>query len=438
MRTARLPGVWAVFLLSTIVASAPAAQAFDPPSTFVVLTKVVDLATPVPNSTAAFTGFVNAATDGNTVAFDGATDDFNENGVFGWKGGDLFTAARVAGTPPEFPFPEVSWYPIVLEVVNDRIAILGGHSVFDTDFTYDGLFYFGAGALTKIWTNSDPEITVINNRARLTYFGGNALRTPPGAYNGNESLFWLQWGDIGPSRVTGFYTDLGGLPIRKVISFNDEPPFASPWSYIYSPSMSGQNLAFAAVETTTGEGVHVFAEIEGTSLTVIQAGDPLPKTSELFRRATSVEIANKKVFFIGRGDGTTRGIYKRKPNGVIKRVVDTSQEVPEGPPGTLFTDFRNLSADRGRIAFEGISALGKAIYVTSGGKLLRVVGEGDTVDGTTVERVFLHRDGLHGTRIAFGINTVEGTAVLGSSQYRHGDADAIYVADLTLGCLAVP
>jgi hypothetical protein len=436
MRTTDLAGVWAVFLLSTLIASAPAAQAFDPPSTFVVLTKVVDLATPVPNSTAAFTGFVNAATDGNTVAFDGGTNDFNENGVFGWKGGDLFTAARVADTPPEFPMPEFPWYPIVLEVVNDRIAILGGHDSIGSR-ERDGLFYFSAGALTKIWDNFDPEIGAISSSETRFTRWGYARSTLPGAYNGNESLFWLQYGD-GPSRVTGFYTDLGGLPIRKVISFNDEPPFASPWSYIYSPSMSGQNLAFAAVETTTGEGVHVFAEIEGTSLTVIQEGDPLPKTSELFRTALGVEIANKKVFFIGRGDGTTRGIYKRKPNGVIKRVVDTSQEVPEGPPGTLFTDFRNLSADRGRIAFEGISALGKAIYVTSGGKLLRVVGEGDTVDGTTVERVFLHRDGLHGTRIAFGINTVEGTAALFSFLSIHGDADAIYVADLTLGCLAVP
>ena len=80
MKDPHLIPVCCVVLMGFAVAAA-AAQA----NTFVELTKVADSGTPVPGSTASFDRFGNAATDGDTVAFDGQTTVLSEGGVFDQK-----------------------------------------------------------------------------------------------------------------------------------------------------------------------------------------------------------------------------------------------------------------------------------------------------------------------------------------------------------------
>jgi hypothetical protein len=105
--------------------------------------------------------------------------------------------------------------------------------------------------------------------------------------------------------------------------------------------------------------------LSGSEVYVVQVGDPIPASAEVFYKLKAAALADKhRVLF--QGDGATRrGIYTADDLGVagIKLLVDNTMSTPDG--FGLFTAFGDVDGDGDRAVFQATSELGQGVYAVT-------------------------------------------------------------------------
>jgi hypothetical protein len=107
------------------------------------------------------------------------------------------------------------------------------------------------------------------------------------------------------------------------------------------------------------------------------------------------------------------GIYSKGTGGLV-RLADTRMHVPGGTGKFTAAGFtgsggRSLAAANGIVIFRGVDAANKlGIYAVraSGGPIIKVIAQGDPINGTTVDTnepqsLVFQRDGFDGTTLVF-------------------------------------
>lgn len=214
----------------------------------------------------------------------------------------------------------------------------------------------------------------------------------------------------------GVYTVFGDA-LSVLVDLNTSiPGGAGDFTGFVWPAISNQDVAFVGLGTGGQSGV--YASVGGVLGVVADENTPIPGGSGNFVTLgfSQPAMSDAGVAFYGSGSGQY-GIYSSV--GGLHPVADTDTQVP-GEDGTFFDFAFTTSMFDEDVAFmawtEPFDAT-KDIYVSLDGELIRVIGEGDILDGLTVANVLIAREALDGDQLAFNVRFSD-------------DSHAIYLATI--------
>jgi hypothetical protein len=334
-------------------------------------TPVVDTSTMVPGQSTTFTSFANGppSLEGSDFAFIG---EFN--GGFGWYkdvGGNL---TKVADTSTVIPGDPAAHNFDILSA--GQISFSRGEVAFASGRIAGGLLrgiYTDIGGTLDVFADTNLDIP----GTRHEFF---AFVLFPSIDNGN---IVFAGGSSGTTR--GIYTNLGGN------------------LHVVDSNSSSQNYGGTAIDS--GNIAYNFPQNMGIRAQI--GGVVLPIS------ATGLEpaISGTNIAYVG---SSFHAIDADFGGGI---VADTSTNVPGGN-GT-FQSLSDVSLSGSAVTFLGVDAIDRAgLYTTLGGKLQKVIAEGDTVDGHTVSQLFSSGEALSGQTIAFAANFTDGSQAIYLATYQ--------------------
>jgi hypothetical protein len=216
-----------------------------------------------------------------------------------------------------------------------------------------GVFSGNGGALTTIVKSGDPApiggtYTSLNNGGRSTT--ATAFR--------------------GDTPVAGIYFGSGGAvtPIAK----NGDPAPSGTFNqgFSFSPSMSGNRVAFTA--SYTGGGAGVFSSAGGPLTTIAKIGDAAA-TGTFTDVGSIASVSGNSVAFVGSYGASQRGVFVGS-GGPLSTIVKSGDPAPSG----IFSNFANgISISGNTVAFNGTYTGGNGIFTGSGGSITTIAKSGD-------------------------------------------------------------
>jgi hypothetical protein len=115
---------------------------------------------------------------------------------------------------------------------------------------------------------------------------------------------------------------------------------------------------------------------------------------------------------------STGGVYTRI-NGILKALAVNGQAAPNGQTFFFSPAFEpEISLDNQHVAFLGVSgtnvntAKGAIFTDYRGGKLERVIGNGDSISGKIVERLEISPDALSGSNLVFTVRFTDASSMI--------------------------
>lgn len=339
-------------------------------------------------------------------------------GLYLWEGGAISTIADETTEPPgeDDPFTGFDPSPTI-----DQLSI-----GFKADFaggSNRGGFLWQNGTIVRVAdlstaSPSTPGATL------------DAISDSPTAGPG-QLAFVAQ--DDSAEQVEGVYL-WNGSTFVVVADESTEPPGQPGTTFVNFESvatdLSGSRVVFWG-ETQTDLGGGAFATTgglylwDGGALTLIaDENTPVPgRPGQTFSRLDlfASSFDGNTVVFVGQDQTETgpgsftnhTGIYAWR-DGVLSLVVDQDTAAPGG--GTLGNQLGNPSVSGDRVLFEVDC---DQLYLVEAGELRRVLGEGDVLDGRTVDDVWGGRQALDGPQLAFNVLFDDGD-----------DGDAVYLAQI--------
>lgn len=371
-----------VFLLDTTVTtgmSAPAAHEF---------VKIADTSTPIPGGAGTFTqlagGDKPVLSQGN-VAFRGVGD--NQDGIYRWMNGVLEVIADtntpIPGGTGTFGAPQTGGF---------SIPSIDGEDV-----------AFGGDDLT------------ISQRGVYTYIGGvldvvaDKTTRPPGASTSFSTLGGASLDD----GVVSFWGFIPAAPYLESIYVGNSAGLtlvANQNTFIpggggkFSGFNSGGtqyrrgNAAFFGRNSAFKSGIYKY--IAGALQIVVDSNTLIPGGGgfmNLFFNYMSYD--GSRLAFVGDNNTLTDPrLYVDDCVG-FSVAVDTNTPVPCGTGN--FTNFSDVAIHGGNMAFIGLGNAQSGIYADIGGKLIKVVGLLDVLDGKYVSGYRFGREGLYGDQLVF-------------------------------------
>jgi hypothetical protein len=411
VRAARL------FALCVVAATPAAADA--------QFTRVAHTTTQVPGQGVNFGSFgIDPSVSGGAVAFRGVFSG-TQNGVYTWSGGTLQTIATSATT---IPGTSVPFGPLGSPVVaGSAVTFAGGQAAPPPDpiATFRGIYTAptsGAGPITRVvdvttpyppGSNPPPGLgaqfagftsppfsggpTVQFAGATTSAFGpvGGVFTAPQ---TGGSATSIAQTGTPTPNAPPGFFMFgffAGGVSDGRVVFVGASSPGGPP------PPKNGVYTA-----ATTGGPLTVVADVFTTNV---------PGTTQRFGQFGFASISGSIVAFTGGQTpvGPVTGVYANTgAGGSLVRIADTTMAAPGGTGNFLeFPGFAVVAGDD--VVFLARRAgmgNGLGIYTNAPGTLTKVVATGDTVDGRTVNDLFLGPTGFDGTSVTFWAGFSDGSS----------------------------
>jgi hypothetical protein len=381
--------------------------------------KVADTSTPIPNSSGNFANFYTnprVSTDGATVVFTGANAS-SQVGVYSYDLGGG-TLARVADWTTLIPGSSYAFTSLSEpSVYNGRVGFYGRGN---------------GGALRGIYTatTTGTGLTTIADLA-------TAMPGGPGVYSafdvptlsgGNLAFYGIYAGNS----WSGIYTaPATGGSITRIADFNTAMPGGTHnFNMFGRVSMAGSAVAFLGDYSsgTITDGIYSAPVSGGTASRVASDGMIAPGSSAGFTQFSAPTTDGTYVAFNASTLSTkaVTGLWRYKLDGTEGTVIaDINTAIP-GHGTTKFDYFWGVSMSTGVPVFNGGSNSANifGLYADANGTLIKIVEDGDTLDGKTVQSTQIYDQGVSGNMddIAFYATFTNGSA-------------GIYVAEVPLAAL---
>jgi len=367
--------------LLCLYASGPAQAQF-------LFTRIVDTSTPIPGGSGDFLSFGSglSISDGK-VAFDGAGG--MSKGIYLYSGGKVQTVVDSTTFIPN-----------------------GGGSRFSSfeapSLSSSSVSFYGAGGGTSsgIYTggvSSAPQVVADTTTAIP---GGSGNFTSFGffpAVSGGNVAFFGQ----GASGQRGIYATTGGSPGVVADRNTAVPDGTGNFRLFFTPAISGANMGFRGTDAALNSGIYVRT---GGSLQVVADTNTLVpdgsgNTFTDFGQF-SPSLSGNNVAFDGL-DSSTEGIYDTV-GGQLHTIADTNMLIPNGS-GNMFSTFDDPSLSGNYVAFDGFgpNAGPGGVYTDLGGSLTEVIAPGDILDGKTI--LGASEAQIDGSQIAFDVQFNDGS-----------------------------
>ena len=185
-------------------------------------------------------------------------------------------------------------------------------------------------------------------------------------------------------------------------------------TFFNGPAINNGQVLFNATTGTGGEENGVYALINGSIVRVIDSTQMLPGTNVPFTLSegegiTPGAIANGRVAF-----WSNEGYYGMNTDGTLTSLATTSDTPPGSNQPFVGTFGLGLNAN-GSYLFDGETASGSAIYYSplfTSGDYIRLIGDGDQLDGKTVSGVQTFPYSLSGNNFVIDVNFTDGSQAI--------------------------
>ena len=357
----------------------------------------------VPQTADVFTGFQAPSLDANQgVGFRGSTTTLNAAAFYRQP----FSFAVVASQNDTIPPGGFGTFPPVT-------GVGPGLSVDGTDVVFWGS---GVNNHQGIYTNAGGPLSRIVDKTTLapntnTQFGIIPTSTTSGQADGGAVAFRAT--PVGGSQA--LYSTVGGL---HTIADNATPipgGGAQFTTFIHAPALSNGVAAFIGNDTNLGRGI--YRESSSVLTKIVDTNDLVPGGGGAkFENITYVAFDDGHVAFLNVNFGfptTEDGVYTNL-GGPLRAVADLSTPVPGGGSWEQFWS-RHVSIHGSNILFMASTNSGDALFLECGqmnNELVRVIGEGDVLDGKVIDEISMTREALFEDRIGFWVDFTDNTSAL--------------------------
>ena len=387
-----------MFSLLALLLSAPARSYAG--LTFV---DVADTATAIPGGVGNFTGFGIPSINGNYIAFDGmgsaysGTGGIQQDGIYVWsQSGGL---QRVTDNGPSTPFGS-----FLSPTVSSN-----GTAAFQADTS--GI-YTGVGGAPSVTTVASANTPVPGNPGGSFFF--NALDSRPASIS-NGTVAFEAW-SRSPSGVDqGIYTGpSSGGALSLVADRSTFLPVGNGFQqmiFFNGPAINNGQVLFNA---SNGSASGVYNVINGVIGRVIDSTQFLPGTNVNYSESegpgiTPGAIANGRVAFWANG-----GYYGMNQDGTLTPLATTSNTPPGSSQPFIETFGLGLNAN-GSYLFTGQTTSGYGVYYSpsfTSGDYVRLIGDGDQLNGKTVLEVQTFPYSLSGNSFAIDVFFTDGSQAI--------------------------
>jgi len=360
----------------------------DPPIAF---TRVADSNTPIPGSDGDFAAFFDVSPSGNDVNFLGyaASDGGGTEpaGIYRHTSGVVDAIADISTAIPEGTGNFTS-FGSPFGISGSDTAFLGYGS------SQRGVYCAANGVIRRV---ADLNTQAPGQDENFFTFAGTAVSNGVVAFHGRST-----------AGHEGVYVAAGGEP-QIVADMNTPVPGGNGAfsNFTYAPDISGSNIAFNASNSAAQLGV--YASMDENLQVVADLNTPIPGGTGNFTSLAFAQpsIDGDSIAFFGQGSDLM-GIYSTV--GGLHAVVDSNTMVP-GTDETFGSFLFLASVSGDDVAFMGWPAFDadKVIYAAIEGELIRILGEGDVLDGLVVDNLLIGREALDVDQLGFSVVFTDGT-----------------------------
>jgi len=250
----------------------------------------------------------------------------------------------------------------------------GGQVVFASNFPGGrGVFLSTSGTITRLVRNGDPAP------------GGGTFSTAftSLSLNANGIAAFVATAVSGTNTTAQGIFLAGGGSVQKIVRAGDPAPQGGAFSSFDAPSLNaGGQLAFVGMVDTGTTGLYFFSQGQITRLAAV--GDPAPGGGAFTSLASPSLNSAGDVSFTG-GLSLIHPSCCFEPSGVFlysggnfSRIVLPGDSSPE--LSTFSSGLTPSLNGSGEVAFTGrLSGSVGGIYLSSGGQIRRIAGQGDAV-----------------------------------------------------------
>jgi hypothetical protein len=367
----------------------------------------------------------------------------------------VFNGGRFVGDEPAqegiYTYTEGRGFQIVANRSTPIPGATGTFTSLDSTPTIDGerVVFWGCGDVPGcdvtpvqegIYATSSSGLRVVaDTHTPVPGGSGNFRQFGSGSTQAGGTTFVGLWGSAG----RGVYTSHFSEGLQVVADTQTAVPGGTGnftgfgTSAIYFSTFDAHHVVFEGKGPGFQSGIYI-ASLGGNDdgLGVIaDTSTILPDHTQPFGVLSTPSVGLENAAFWGCivegppracGHPGSEGIYSTI--GGLHTVADTQTPVPGGT-GT-FGAFGGPAIARGKVAFTGHGASGAGVYMqTNGtGPLEKIIGPGDLLDGKTVARCTLARNGLGNSALAAAIRFTDGTLALYNAR----------LIDATVGIRGVP
>jgi len=414
--TKRFCRVYAIALAMAVSTSA-AAVAAGP-----ALRKIVDRADPVPDAPGAtwddIDPFYDVAVDGDSVAFLGYSLRSGEyrDGVYVHRGGAQ-PLQRIADTDtlrpgtsePFFLFYRVSMDQGVVVFTDERrSAQLAGA------YRHDG---------NSLQVIADQR-TTIPGRApqRFASVGDIAIHDGAVLFGGGTSFHSFAW------HADGLYLSAQGALGAVVDSSTPIPGGSGTFAIVGSLGLDAHGFAFARPHPNSSDDDAIYRNLGGGVERVADLTTLAPHSGTPFTTFYAFGYGDGATALVGEAGGSS-AVYLAPSDGPLRAIATVHTPYPGA--GQDFAGFSNgVATSAGRVAFLGFwnppgQFSHSGLFVADGNQLVKVVEQGDLIDGRVVADVGITHKAFDWPNLAFTVSFADG-------------GGALYLASSAGGCFPGP
>ncbi|MFQ4143106.1 hypothetical protein [Chlorogloeopsis sp. ULAP02] len=227
-------------------------------------------------------------------------------------------------------------------------------SISGSNVAFKGYEYVRPGNFSEvIYTKTGVDgalIKIADTNTPIPGGKGNFTRLENISLSGSNVVFWGSDSD----RRGGIYTNTGVDGALVKIADTNTPIPGIPlgkgnFVSVYHPSISGNNVVFAAKETHTHHGIYANTGIGGALIEIADANTPGLFGNSSFNYLRNPSIDGRNVVFSTYSTGK-RGVYTNTViDGVLVKIADTSTPIPDSDGN--FSYFSSPTISGNNVAF---------------------------------------------------------------------------------------
>ncbi|MFO0836017.1 MAG: hypothetical protein U0638_13685 [Phycisphaerales bacterium] len=193
----------------------------------------------------------------------------------------------------------------------------------------------------------------------------------------------------------GIYRSDDGVLTRIADKTMSPPGHAELFEYFLDWRVEGEATYISAFTATTYGGI--FRSQGGVLTKIVDSNDLLPDGHRIVS-TQYIRPAGENMVFNGFIENHIEGIYIKTPSG-LDRLVDELMTPPDGSSDT-YKGIGDFDYQNGTLIFK---AGNEVMYTNYGGTMQRLIGPGDVLDGKQVLSVNFYEHGFDGTTAAFWV-----------------------------------